>query len=99
MLESININRKVKNNLTAGNKVISEMKVFVEQNCRACENVLKVVREMHNTRLISKLIVINREKEPEECLKYNVLVYPAVYINDELIFYGEFTIKDALKYA
>ena len=96
MLEIIKINKK---NLTAGNKVINNMKVFVENDCRACENVLRVVNEMNKNRLISKLIIINRENDPEECLNYKILVYPAVYINDELIFYGEFTIDDALKYA
>lgn len=99
MLEPININRKVKSNLTAGNKLICEMKVFIEQNCKACENVLRVVEVMKNDGLINKLIIINREDDPKECLNYNVLVYPAVYIDDELIFYGEFTIGDALKYA
>lgn len=99
MLEPININRKVKNNLTAGNKLINKMKVFVENNCGACENVLRVVNEMNKNKLISKLIIINREDDPKECLDYNVLVYPAVYIDDELIFYGEFTIDEALKYA
>ena len=79
--------------------MITEMKVLVEPNCRACENVLRVVDEMYNDGLINKLIIINRKDEPEECLKYSVLVYPAVYIDDELIFYGEFTIDDTLKYA
>jgi len=99
MFELTDINKKVKNNLTAGNKVINKMKVFVENNCRACENVLRIVDEMYDRGLLKKLIIINREDEPEECLKYNVLVYPAVFIDDELIFYGEFIIDDALKYA
>lgn len=99
MPEIININKEVKDNLTAGNKVISDMKVFVENNCRACENVLRMVNDMNKNRLISKLIIINREDDPEECLNHNVLVYPAVYIDGELIFYGEFTIDEALEYA
>lgn len=95
----LDINKEVKSDLTGVNKVINDMKVFVENNCRACENVLRIVDEMYNKGLIKKLIIINREDEPEECLYYNVLVYPAVFINDELIFYGEFKIDDALKYA
>lgn len=79
--------------------MIAEMKIFVKPDCKACENVLGVVDKMYNDGLVNKLIIINRKDEPEECPKYNVLVYPAVYIDDELIFYGEFTINDAMKYA
>lgn len=51
MLEVINTNKEVKNNLTAGNKMINNMKVFVENNCRACEKVLRVVNKMNKNKL------------------------------------------------
>ena len=78
---------------------IFEMIVFVEPDCNACMRVLEIARTMHKSRLINRLIIINSAENPEACGKYGVLIYPAVFIDGELTFYGEFTIEDALKYA
>jgi predicted thioredoxin/glutaredoxin len=79
--------------------VIMQMMVYVEPDCQACEKVLMTVKEMQTRKLIRNLLIINRTEYPEVCIDAGIVVYPAVFIDGELIFYGEFTAEEALKYA
>jgi len=79
--------------------IINKMMVYVEPDCKSCEKVIKTAKGMHKNKLIKNLLIINREEYPELCSDTGIIIYPAVFIEGELTFYGEFSIEDALNYA
>ena len=79
--------------------VINKMLVYVEPDCQACEKVITTAKDMQKNKLVKNLLIINRMEYPELCSDAEIVVFPAVFIEGELTFYGEFTIEDALKYA
>ena len=80
-------------------QIIDKMMVYVEPDCRSCEKVKMTVEKMYRQKLIMDLLIINRTEQPELCNDAGIVIYPAVFIDGELTFYGEFSIEDALKYT
>lgn len=80
-------------------QIIDKMMVYVEPDCKSCEKVKITVEKMYRQKLITNLLIINRTEYPELCSDAGIVIYPAVFIDGELTFYGEFSIEDALKYA
>ena len=80
-------------------KPIKEMVVLVEPDCIACVRVLETATVLRQKGIVARLLVLNRLYDSESCRKYNVVIYPAVFINGRLAFYGEFTMEDALRFV
>jgi predicted thioredoxin/glutaredoxin len=80
-------------------KPIHEMIVLVEPDCRSCERVLETAEVLHRCGIVANLIVLNRIDNPDSCGKFGVIIFPAVYINGRLAFYGEFSVEDAQRFA
>lgn len=78
---------------------IEEMVVLVEPDCAACLRVLETVTILRQRGLLAKIVVLNRLYDAERCREYGVVIYPAIFINGRLAFYGEFSIEDALRFA
>jgi glutaredoxin len=80
-------------------KPIHEMVVLVEPGCIPCVRVLETASALHRRGTVAKLIVLNRADEPEASRKYGVVIFPAVFIDGRLAFYGEFSIEDTLGFV
>jgi predicted thioredoxin/glutaredoxin len=80
-------------------KPIHEMVVLVEPDCIACVRVLETASGLHRRGIVAKLIVVNRADEPEASHKYGVVIFPAVFIDGRLAFYGEFSVDDDLEFV
>ncbi len=78
---------------------INRMMIFIEPDCTSCERVVETATTLYRYGFLRDLVVINRTNKPEVCAEFGVMIYPTVYINGKLAFYGEFTIEDAIKYA
>jgi hypothetical protein len=78
---------------------IHEMIVFVENRCDVCKRVLVTAKLLHEQHLIADLVTINNDTDPIKCREYGVVIYPAVFINRRLAFYGEFSPEEALSFA
>ncbi|MBI3194181.1 MAG: thioredoxin family protein [Ignavibacteriae bacterium] len=70
------------------------MLIFIEPNCRACERVMETAEVLRKQNIIANFVTFNRNVNPESCMKFGVFIFPTVYINGRLAFYGEFTIED-----
>ncbi|MDD8018279.1 MAG: thioredoxin family protein [Bacteroidota bacterium] len=73
------------------------IEVFVEKNCSSCETVVDVVRQVPEL-LSSKVVIRNREQDPAKFRERRVMIVPATFINNALVFYGTFTKEDLQKY-
>ncbi|MBX2991818.1 MAG: thioredoxin family protein [Bacteroidetes bacterium] len=80
-------------------KPIQEMVIFVEPDCVACARVLEAATLLRQQGVVARLIVIDRLRDPESCAKYGVVIYPAVFINGRLAFYGEFSPHDVKRFV
>ena len=80
-------------------KPIHEILVFVEPECVSCERVLNTVKVVKRNFKVDHLIVIDRSSDPEYCLKFGVIIFPATFINGRLAFYGEFSVEEAQRFA
>ena len=69
---------------------IREMVVLVEPDCIACVRVLETATVLCQRGIVANLIVLNRLHNPDSCRKFGVVIFPAVFINGRLAFYGEF---------
>lgn len=78
---------------------IEEMVVLVEPDCIACVRVLETVMVLRQRGLVANVVVLDRLRDPERCRTYGVVIYPAVFINWRLAFYGEFSTEDALRFV
>ena len=78
---------------------IHEMVVLVEPDCVACVRVLETASALHRRGIVANLLVLNRADDPESSRKYGVVIFPAVFINGHLAFYGEFSMEDAVQFA
>lgn len=75
------------------------MIVFVEPNCAACERVLETAEILREQNIVANLVIFNRSIDPESCMKFGVVIFPTVYINGQLAFYGEFSVEDAKRFV
>lgn len=80
-------------------KLIEEMLVFVEENCLPCDRVLETVKTLSQMEIVSKVRIFNRNIDPYTCQQFGVLIFPAVFINGRLAFYGEFSVEDAKRFV
>ena len=69
------------------------VEVFVEENCGACEAVLKILEGISVELSFTKKI-FRRENDGEEFHSRGVVIVPATFINRKLAFYGEFSRRD-----
>jgi hypothetical protein len=68
----------------------SVIKVFVEPGCKSCCRVISLVTSYAQKRRLD-LRIFDRERDAQVFRDRNVVVCPATYVNDRLVFYGEFT--------
>ncbi len=80
-------------------KSIQEMVLLVEPDCVACLRVLQTAGALHNRGIVSNLIVLDSVDDPDKCRKFGVAIFPAVFINGHLAFYGEFSLDDAIQFV
>lgn len=66
------------------------IEVFVEPGCTSCNRVIALVTSFARKRRLD-LRIFDRERDTEVFLKRKVVVCPATYVNNRLVFYGEFT--------
>jgi predicted thioredoxin/glutaredoxin len=78
---------------------IQEMVVLVEPECVACVRVLETASALHRRGIIARLVVLNRAVDPESSTRYGAVIFPAIFIDGRLAFYGEFSIEDALRFV
>jgi hypothetical protein len=71
------------------------IEVFVEENCPACNSMLSLAQRFVNDVSV-ELRVFNRQRDPEMFRRRHVVICPATFVNNKLVFYGEFT-ADALE--
>jgi predicted thioredoxin/glutaredoxin len=74
------------------------MIVFVEPDCVLCERVLETVAVLREQDIVADIVIFDRSVDPESCMKFGVFIFPAVYIDGQLAFYGEFSIEDAKRF-
>lgn len=68
--------------------------VFVEKDCRTCDNVLRLLRSSFKSKV--EVNVFERHRHLELFRKHRVSICPATFLNRRLMFYGEFSEKDLL---
>jgi len=73
------------------------IEVFIETNCRSCEEVLRVVRSLVG-RLRVQVRVYDRQADKETFSSRSVMVCPATFVNNRLTFYGSFTGEELAQY-
>ena len=79
-------------------KPIQEMVILVEPDCVACVRVLHTAGILRDRGIVINLVVLNRINDPDKCRKLGVVIFPAVFINGRLAFYGEFSTEDAMRF-
>jgi len=79
-------------------KPIQEMVVLVEPDCVACVRVLHTAGALRDQGIVTNLVVLNRIDDPDKCRKFGIVIFPAVFINGRLAFYGEFSMEDAIRF-
>jgi hypothetical protein len=76
-----------------------EMVVLVEPDCAACGRVLETASALHRRGIVGKLVVLNRVFDPDASRRYGAVIFPAVFLNGRLAFYGEFSLEDAAHFV
>ncbi len=66
------------------------LEVFIEPGCKACVSVMHSIRKVQSD-LNIEVKVYRRDTEPDVFKKRNVVITPAIFINNVLMFYGEVT--------
>ena len=79
-------------------KPIQEMVVLIEPDCVACVRVLHTAGVLRDRGIVTNLVVLNRMDNPDKCRKFGIVIFPAVFINGRLAFYGEFSMEDAIRF-
>ncbi len=73
------------------------IEVFVEPDCMACDEVLRVLHSLSAEHPAS-VTVFNRHKHQNAFLDRSVIISPATFINNKLAFYGAFSSDDFRRY-
>ena len=79
-------------------KPIHEMVVLIEPDCVACVRVLHTAGILRDRGIVTNLVVLNRIDDPDKCGKFGIVIFPAVFINGHLAFYGELSMEDAIRF-
>lgn len=66
------------------------IEVFIESYCAACVTVVRVLKKLV-TNPAFELRIYHRHDDPSEFKARQVTIIPATFINNRLVFYGEFT--------
>lgn len=66
------------------------IEVFVEAGCKACCGVISIVTSYAQKHRLD-LKIFDRERDARAFRDRNVVICPATYVNNQLVFYGEFT--------
>lgn len=74
----------------------ANVSLFIEEKCPACERALDIVRSIQHLCRIS-VTVYERKKDAKLFSQHGVVICPATFIDNELIFYGDFTREQFLK--
>ena len=67
------------------------IEVFVEKNCRTCDEVLAVIAAFA-AQVSVAVSVFDRECDPTVFRERRVLISPATFVNGRLAFYGNFSL-------
>lgn len=70
-----------------------KLEVFIEPGCKACVSVMYSIREVQS-QLPLDLKVYRREADREMFRDRNVVITPAIFIDEVLTFYGEVSPAD-----
>lgn len=70
------------------------VKVFVEEDCFACDRALSELEHLRTLHPQFKVKVYDRERDREQFEKFKVYAVPAIFINDELASYGSSIISE-----
>lgn len=73
------------------------IEVFVESGCASCSKVITVVTSFARKHKL-QLSVFDRDQDTDVFLNRKVVVCPATYVNNRLVFYGEFTEESLSKH-
>ena len=69
------------------------IEVFMEKNCRACEEVLAVIASFRFNTAVD-VSIFDRERDARVFQERNVLICPATFVNHKLVFYGNFSLSE-----
>ncbi|HLA69247.1 MAG TPA: thioredoxin family protein [Bacteroidota bacterium] len=73
------------------------IEVFIEKNCRSCEEVLRAIESLVDQFCLS-LHVYDRQMNRDVFLAKSVMVCPATFVNNRLAFYGSFSSEELSRY-
>lgn len=73
------------------------IEVFVENDCRSCNEVISVLGKFSGNPSV-ELRVYDRTKDAAAFQERNILVCPATFVNQRLVFYGAFTLSEIVRY-
>ena len=62
------------------------IEVFIEENCKACDSVLSVMRSLAQEPNV-ELKIFNREHDAPLVQDRKVVIFPAIFVNKRLLFY------------
>ncbi len=80
--------------MNVGKKVVE---VFVERDCPACEEVVSLVSEYRDDPSI-ELRIYDRHKNATAFRERRVMICPATFVDQRLVFYGAFTMNELARY-
>jgi hypothetical protein len=73
------------------------VEVFVEKDCPSCEEVMTVVGPLSRDRSI-ELRVYDRERHRDAFRERRVVICPATFVDQRLVFYGAFTLAEVARF-
>jgi hypothetical protein len=73
------------------------IEIFVEKNCRACDEVLAAAARFFSHPDVD-MRIFNRETDLSVFRERNIVICPATFVNRRLIFYGGFQADSLQKY-
>jgi predicted thioredoxin/glutaredoxin len=71
-----------------------EIMVFIEDDCSACEKVLRIFNRLLRKDSSIELRIFNYNQDRSPFNKYKVSIVPAIFVNGRLKFYGEFNLLE-----
>jgi thiol-disulfide isomerase/thioredoxin len=73
------------------------VEVFVEDTCKACDEVLEVIESL-STEYRFNLNVYDRHRHQSAFRYHSVVICPATFVSNKLAFYGSFSKEDISLY-
>jgi hypothetical protein len=73
------------------------LEVFIERDCPSCEEVIGVVNRYRHDPWVDLQIYV-REKNASIFRERRVVICPATFVDQRLLFYGAFTLNELARY-